>query len=87
MFYFFPKSYLRKFAAQKREKDMTEQKPLSPAFEGFEHHATECAKFLNTEGIFSLSLKSGRVVHHFSDKPELFKQWLLDHNVKDLRSN
>lgn len=56
-------------------------------FDGFEHRADELRKFLCTAGIFSISLKSGKIVHYTPEDIDAFRLWLAAHNIEDMRES
>lgn len=56
-------------------------------FEGFEHKADILSGYLYSKatGLFTLGLKGSNVTVHFTpQQPEAFRQWLDEHNIKDI---
>jgi hypothetical protein len=56
-------------------------------FPDFIYPASGLAKFIAAGDIFTIMLKGGAIVHYTAKNKELFKQWLLDHRVCDLKAN
>lgn len=54
-------------------------------FSGFEYPASELLKFLTASDLFTIILKNGDIIHFSTKDDILFKQWLLDNNVVDMR--
>ena len=54
-------------------------------FEGFEYKAEEIHKYIYTVGVFTISLRNGKIIHHDPKDSEAFKQWLDNNNIIDLR--
>lgn len=60
---------------------------LDEYFPGFIYPANELSKFIAAGDIFTIMLKGGTIVHHHAEDIDLFKQWLLDHKVYDIKAN
>ena len=56
-------------------------------YEGLEHAAKNIQKFVAAAGMFTLSMKDGKIIHHTPKDPVAFRTWLLAHNVKDIRKS
>lgn len=54
-------------------------------FPRFEYPASELIKFLTASDSFTIMLKDGSIIHFATEKDTLFKQWLIDNNVVDMR--
>lgn len=54
-------------------------------FSGFEYPVSELLKFLTADDLFTIILKNGDIIHFSTKDDTLFKQWLLDNNVVDMR--
>lgn len=54
-------------------------------FPGFDYLASELVKFLTVSDLFTIMLKNGEIIHFSTQEDELFKQWLIDNNVIDMR--
>lgn len=54
-------------------------------FPGFNYPAFELLKFLNASHLFTIMLKNGDIIHFSTDDSILFKQWLVDNNVADIK--
>lgn len=52
----------------------------------FDHCSTAIAKYIRAGNIFTLMLKSGEIIHHCSQEDDLFEQWLLDHEITNIKS-
>ncbi|MEJ6981230.1 hypothetical protein WG906_12255 [Pedobacter sp. P351] len=57
----------------------------STKYPGFEYSSDQLSKFLAAGQIFTIKLLNNDIVHHEVEDPKLFKQWLLDHNIEDIR--
>ncbi len=55
-------------------------------YPGFEYSAKELSKFLSASDFFTIMLTSGEIIHYTPLDENSFRQWLLQHNVKDLRA-
>lgn len=54
-------------------------------FPGFDYPASDLLKFLTASDFFTILLKNGNITHFTTNDDALFKQWLLDNNVEDMR--
>ena len=54
-------------------------------FPGFSHPADELLKFLAASELFTIMLKTGEIIHFTARDEALFRQWLLDNNVVDIK--
>ena len=54
-------------------------------FPGFDYPASELVKFLTASNSFTIMLKNGDIIHFSTEDDKLFKQWLLENGVVDLR--
>lgn len=57
----------------------------NPYFSGFEHSAAQILRFLQTHKTFTLLLSGGRIVHHQVEDASRFRNWLLYHQIEDIR--
>ncbi|MFT3904350.1 MAG: hypothetical protein QM727_14340 [Niabella sp.] len=55
-------------------------------YQGFSYPCKSLVKFVNTLGIFTIMLKSGRIVHFQPDNIEDFRQWLIKNNIEDIKN-
>lgn len=56
-------------------------------YPAFEHPATDISKFSHAAGIFTMMLHSEKIVHFEPDNEVAFKDWLLAHDVRDIKSS
>lgn len=54
-------------------------------FPGFDFPASELIKFLTVSDSFTIMLKNGDIIHFSTEDEMLFKKWLIDNNVVDMR--
>ncbi|RZJ89059.1 MAG: hypothetical protein EOO20_11965 [Chryseobacterium sp.] len=54
-------------------------------FSGFEYPASELLKFLTASDLFTIMLKNGNIINFLPDDDMLFKKWLIDNDVIDIR--
>lgn len=55
-------------------------------YEGFHYPADQLDRFLLTAGIFTIAVKdSDEIVNHIPEDVEDFREWLLAHNIIDLK--
>lgn len=59
----------------------------NPYFSGFEHSAAQILRFLQTHKTFTLLLSGGRIVHHQAEDAGRFRNWLLNHQIEDIRES
>lgn len=60
-------------------------KQTKPTYEGFDYPATELAKYLESAGIFSISLKDGKIIHFSPTDVEGFRNWLTINKVENIK--
>jgi hypothetical protein len=60
--------------------------PSSSHYPGFDYPANQIVKFLAALDFFTIILKNGDVVHFKALDVTSFSQWLLDHNIPDIRT-
>jgi hypothetical protein len=58
----------------------------SKTFPGFEHPASLIKRYACTIGIFTMLLTDGNIISFEPKDTEGFRQWLNDHNVKDMKT-
>jgi len=54
-------------------------------FPGFDYPSSELIKFLTVSDSFTIMLKNGDIIHFSTEDEMLFKKWLIDNNVVDMR--
>ena len=54
-------------------------------FAGFPHDASELSAYLYSLDTFIICLKSGPVIHHETEQPILFLEWLHYHRIRDVK--
>ena len=54
-------------------------------FPDFPYPATQVVRFIQSNDLFSCLLDNGHVIHFTAHDAQLFKAWLLAHNVVDVR--
>ncbi|SDM84121.1 hypothetical protein [Pedobacter antarcticus] len=59
--------------------------PHKEYFTGFDYAPDMLSKFIAAGDIFTIMLKDGNIVHYTPENKELFKKWLQDHNVTNIR--
>lgn len=55
-------------------------------FPDFDYPASKLSKFIAAGDIFTIMLNCGTVIHHTAKDKDLFKKWLLENKIQDLRS-
>lgn len=72
-----------------KPSNMPKNKHVNEEFEGFEHKAGAISRYLYSKatGLFTLALKNNQGTVHFTPKePEVFKEWLDAHKIKDVNN-
>ena len=54
-------------------------------FPGFDYLASDLLKFLTSSDFFTILLKNGNIIHFTTEDEMLFKKWLIDNDVVDIR--
>jgi hypothetical protein len=54
-------------------------------YPGFEYPSDQLSKFLNAGELFTIRLINNEIIHHEVDEPLLFRQWLLDNGVENIK--
>ena len=55
-------------------------------YPGFAYPASELFQYIAVQDLFSIILNHGDIVKFTPDNTDDFKDWLLAHHVKDIRS-
>ncbi|HEY0668475.1 MAG TPA: hypothetical protein VGD22_09890 [Sphingobacteriaceae bacterium] len=53
----------------------------------FEQPADRLCKFHSSGDLFTILLKDGTIIHHTPKDTALFKKWLLEHKIVDIRTD
>ena len=61
-------------------------KTTAAHYPGFPYSASELFQFIVVQDLFSIILNNGDIVKFIPDDIYDFKDWLLTHQVKDIRS-
>jgi hypothetical protein len=56
-------------------------------FPGFDFCIVQLRKFIQAYEVFTIMLTDGRIVHYQPQNVTDFRNWLLQHDVEDLRSS
>jgi hypothetical protein len=56
-------------------------------FPGFEHCVVQLRKYIQAYQVFTILLTDGRIVHHQPQNVTEFHNWLLLHEVENLRNS
>lgn len=59
---------------------------VSSHYPGFDYPANQIFKFLAVLDFFTIMLKNGEIVHYTAPDVSSFRQWLIDNNIPDIRS-
>ena len=54
-------------------------------FPGFEHCILQLRKYIHAYQVFTIMLKDGRIIHFQPQNVKDFHNWLLQHQIEDLR--
>jgi len=57
---------------------------VNNTYPDFHFTASELSAFAVGTDMFTISLKSGEIIHFIPDKPSCFHQWLSMHGVRDI---
>ncbi|QHS56609.1 hypothetical protein GWR56_14040 [Mucilaginibacter sp. 14171R-50] len=58
---------------------------LSSRYLDFEYDASQLIKFIAAGDFFSCMLKTGDIIHYTPTNPDLFLQWLVAHDIENIR--
>ena len=53
----------------------------------FPYHPDDLSAFIETVGMFVISLKDGSIVSHNPDDLEAFHNWLIQHDIRDINKS
>lgn len=56
-------------------------------FPGFEYCVVQIKKYIHAYEVFTILLSDGRIVHYQPQNVTDFRNWLLQHQIEDLRSS
>ncbi|HTN20712.1 MAG TPA: hypothetical protein VL125_09565 [Pelobium sp.] len=54
-------------------------------FSGFDYPASALSKFIASGDLFTFLLKDGTIIHYTATDKYLFKKWLVDNEITDIR--
>jgi hypothetical protein len=54
-------------------------------FPGFDYPSSDLLRFLTASDFFAIILNNGDIVYFSPEDEMLFKKWLIDNNVVDMR--
>jgi len=56
------------------------------SFPEFDYDISEVQKYIRSGDIFTLKLKNGTIIHHTTEKEDLFEEWLTDNGTINIKS-
>ena len=57
----------------------------SEAYPDFDYTPEMIKKFISNDDVFTIQLINGNLVNPSVKNPQLFKQWLLDNDIEDIK--
>jgi hypothetical protein len=53
-------------------------------YPGFKYTSNQLSKFIRAGELFTIKLINNEIIHHETEEPLLFRQWLLDNCIEDI---
>jgi polyferredoxin len=68
-----------------KTRTMIRNNKKEATFEGFPYPASRLKRFIQSAGLFTLSIKPDMIVHHLPDDAKAFREWLIKNGVEDIK--